>query len=145
MHHADMDPDVTSGARSHPLEMVISMLRKICMIASLGCKPLAVPAFEIFLNGTSMFNHSNVFLPPELDRVIRYFLVTPDMHRVHHSVIREERNSNYGFALSWWDRLFSTCTSQPRKGHHDMTIGLSDLQDSRKVTFVRLLMMPFKK
>lgn len=145
MHHADMDLDVTSGARFHPLEMGISMLWKICMIASLGCRPLAVLTFEIFLNGTSMFNHSNVFLPPRWDRIIRSFLVTPDMHRVHHSVIREERNSNYGFALSWWDRLFSTYTAQPVEGHDNMTIGLSDLQDSRKVTLIRILLMPFKK
>jgi len=144
VHHADVDLDVTSGSRFHPLEIVLSMLIKFSVVLMLGAPALAVLIFELLLNGSAMFNHSNVKLPFGLDRWVRLLLVTPDMHRVHHSVRRRETNSNYGFSLSWWDRLFGTYVAQPRDGHLEMTIGLEAFQDPRTSRRLdRMLVLPF--
>jgi sterol desaturase/sphingolipid hydroxylase (fatty acid hydroxylase superfamily) len=124
VHHADLDYDVTTGARFHPIEIVLSMLIKFAVILLLGPPVVAVILFEVILNGMAMFNHGNIRLPLPLDRVLRMLLVTPDMHRVHHSVEDDEANSNFGFNLSIWDRLFGTYTAQPRAGHEGMTIGI---------------------
>jgi sterol desaturase/sphingolipid hydroxylase (fatty acid hydroxylase superfamily) len=143
MHHADLDIDMTTGLRFHPIEILISMTIKLAAVAALGTPPLAVLIFEVALNTTSMFNHSNIRLPQKVDRLLRLFVVTPDMHRVHHSVIIRETNSNYGFNLPWWDRLFGTYKAQPAKGHMDMVIGLSQFRDSRKLSLLHLLVLPF--
>jgi len=124
VHHADLDFDVTTGARFHPIEIIVSMLIKFATIAVLGPPVAAVIVFEVLLNGTAMFNHSNVRIPKAIDRVLRWLVVTPDMHRVHHSVEDDETNSNFGFNLPWWDRLFGTYRDQPRAGHEGMTIGI---------------------
>jgi sterol desaturase/sphingolipid hydroxylase (fatty acid hydroxylase superfamily) len=142
MHHADLDIDVTTGARFHPVEIVLSMLVKICAVLLLGAPAWSVVAFEVILNGTAMFNHSNVYLPLPLDRLIRKAVVTPDMHRVHHSVIIRETNSNYGFNLSIWDRLFGTYRDQPVKGHDGMTIGLANFRDPADLWLPRMVAMP---
>ena len=131
VHHADLDFDVTTGARFHTLEIIFSMLVKFVVILLLGPPVVAVVIFEIVLNTTSMFNHANIQLPANLDRVIRWFLVTPDMHRVHHSVIRAETNSNFGFNLPWWDRLFGTYRAQPQAGHQGMQIGIPEFSDKK--------------
>ena len=125
MHHSDVDLDVTSGTRFHPLEIVLSMGIKLTLVAALGPPPVAVVIFEVLLNGTAMFNHSNVRMPAVLDRWLRLVVVTPDMHRVHHSIIPRETNSNFGFNLPWWDRLFGTYRAQPEAGHGPMTLGIS--------------------
>lgn len=143
MHHADLDLDVTSGARFHPIEIILSMGIKTMAVTALGAPPWSVLAFEILLNATAMFNHSNVYVPLGLDRVVRLFLVTPDMHRVHHSVIIKEINSNYGFNLPLWDRLFRTYRAQPEKGHNDMKIGLANFRDPKKLTLPWMLAIPF--
>ncbi len=142
VHHADRDIDVTTAIRFHPVEIALSMLLKIGLVYLLGPSAFAVILFEIILNGTAMFNHANIKLPLKLDAVVRKVLVTPDMHRVHHSDIREEHDSNYGFALSIWDRLFGTYIAQPQKGHDDMTIGLQ-WQDDRPSNLAWILAMPF--
>jgi sterol desaturase/sphingolipid hydroxylase (fatty acid hydroxylase superfamily) len=129
MHHADIDFDVTTGARFHPIEIVLSMGIKLGVVAALGPPALAVLIFEVLLNATAMFNHANVRIPPRFDRVLRWFVVTPDMHRVHHSVIPRETNSNFGFNLPWWDRLLGSYRSQPEAGHDDMTIGIEQPRD----------------
>jgi sterol desaturase/sphingolipid hydroxylase (fatty acid hydroxylase superfamily) len=129
VHHADLDFDVTTGARFHPLEIIFSMVVKFAVILLLGPPVVAVVIFEIILNATSMFNHSNIQLPAGLDRIVRWFMVTPDMHRVHHSVIRAETNSNFGFNLPWWDRLFGTYRAQPQAGHLGMQIGIPEFSD----------------
>ena len=145
MHHADPDFDVTTGARFHPLEIILSMLIKFAVIAVLGPPVLAVVIFEVILNATAMFNHGNVRLPPALDRVLRWIVVTPDMHRVHHSVEDDEANSNFGFNLPWWDRLFGTYRDQPRAGHDGMTIGIRTYREPRQVSwFPGMLVLPFK-
>jgi len=143
MHHADLDYDLTTGLRFHPIEIIISMGIKLMMIAALGPPALAVLIFEVTLNATAMFNHSNIYIPVSVDRILRRFVVTPDMHRVHHSVIIRETNSNYGFNVPWWDRLFGTYKDQPDKGHTEMVIGLSQFRDPRKLTLPRLLILPF--
>jgi len=143
MHHADMDIDMTTGLRFHPIEIVISMAIKLSAIAALGAPPAAVLIFEVALNATAMFNHSNIRIPQGIDRILRLIVVTPDMHRVHHSVIIRETNSNYGFNLPWWDRLLGTYKSQPAKGHTDMVIGLAQFRDPRKLSLPRLLILPF--
>jgi sterol desaturase/sphingolipid hydroxylase (fatty acid hydroxylase superfamily) len=143
MHHADLDVDVTTGARFHPVEILISMGLKLAVVAALGAPALAVLIFEIALNATSMFNHGNVALPPPIDGVLRSFVVTPDMHRVHHSTRREETNSNFGFNLPWWDRLFGTYRAQPADGHEGMTIGLDSFRDPRELRLDRMLVQPF--
>ncbi len=144
VHHADLDIDLTTGSRFHTIEIVFSMLIKWLVILLLGPAMLAVLIFEILLNGMAMFNHANVRLPPGLDRVIRYLLVTPDMHRVHHSILRRETNSNYGFNLSLWDRVFGTYIDQPEKGHESMTIGIPEFRDPRQVDRLPgMLALPF--
>ena len=146
MHHVDLDLDVTSGMRFHPVEIALSMGIKLVAIGLLGPPGLAVLIFEIVLNGTSMFNHSNIFIPLSLDRFLRLFIVTPDMHRVHHSVILKETDSNYGFALPWWDWLFGTYRAQPAKGHQGMTIGNSRfLDEKRQKLWWLLLLLPLSK
>ena len=144
MHHADLDIDVTTGARFHPVEIVISMLIKFAVIAALGVPPVAVVLFEVLLNATSMFNHSNVRIPPALEPALRWLVVTPDMHRVHHSIERDETNSNFGFNLSIWDRLFGTYRAQPRAGHQAMTIGIPDFRDAAECNSITgMLAIPF--
>jgi sterol desaturase/sphingolipid hydroxylase (fatty acid hydroxylase superfamily) len=142
MHHADMDIDVTTGARFHPVEIILSMFIKVAAVVLLGAPVWSVLAFEIILNGTAMFNHSNFALHLGTDRVLRTVIVTPDMHRVHHSVIIRETNSNYGFNLSVWDRLFGTYRDQPVKGHTGMTIGLANFRDPSKLLLPHMLLMP---
>lgn len=144
VHHADLDFDVTTGARFHTLEIILSMLIKFATIAVLGPPVVAVVIFEVILNATAMFNHSNVYLPLGLDRVLRLFVVTPDMHRVHHSVEDDEANSNFGFNLPWWDRLFGTYRDQPRAGHQDMVIGIRTYRDPGIVSWLHgMLWLPF--
>ena len=142
MHHSDVDIDVTTGARFHPVEIVLSMVIKFASIAALGAPAVAVILFEVILNGTSMFNHSNVKLPLALDRVLRLFLVTPDMHRVHHSINPDEANCNFGFNLPWWDRLMETYRDQPRGGHEGMTIGLDRFRNPRDQWLDQLVIQP---
>jgi sterol desaturase/sphingolipid hydroxylase (fatty acid hydroxylase superfamily) len=143
MHHTDLDLDVTSGNRFHPLEIAISMLIKMAAVLILGAPVAAVLAFEVILNACAMFSHGNIELPGALDRLLRLFLVTPDMHRVHHSTIVRETNSNFGFNFPWWDRICRTYRSQPEKGHLDMTIGLKEYRDPKRLTLFRLLLQPF--
>ncbi|MCW8891651.1 MAG: sterol desaturase family protein [Sedimenticola sp.] len=144
VHHADMDYDVTTGARFHPIEIILSMLIKFATILLLGPPVVAVVIFEVLLNATAMFNHGNLKLPARLDSLLRLFVVTPDMHRVHHSVDDDETNSNFGFNLPWWDRLFGTYKAQPRAGHEGMTIGIDHFRDPGKVERIwGMLMLPF--
>jgi sterol desaturase/sphingolipid hydroxylase (fatty acid hydroxylase superfamily) len=144
VHHADGDFDVTTAIRFHPVEIAASMLVKIVVIYALGPAAVAVLVFEILLNGTALFNHANLRLPLWLDGVVRMVLVTPDMHRVHHSVLRVEHDSNYGFCLSVWDRIFGTYVAQPQDGHATMTIGL-EWQDARPARLGWSLLLPFRK
>ena len=143
VHHADLDFDVTTGTRFHPIEIVLSMTIKLMTVAALGPPALSVLIFEVALNATSMFNHSNIHVPERIDRILRLFIVTPDMHRIHHSVIIRETNSNYGFNLPWWDRLLGTYKAQPDTGHEEMTIGLSHFRDPKQLTLPQLLILPF--
>ncbi len=143
VHHADLELDVSSGLRFHPLEMVLSMCVKMVVVAALGSPVFVVFIFEVILNATAMFNHGNINLPKTLDRRLRRFVVTPDMHRVHHSVIIRETNSNFGFNFPWWDRLFGTYRPEPVAGHQGMTIGLSQFRRVEQVSLLRLLIMPF--
>ncbi len=144
VHHADLDFDVTTGARFHPVEIVLSMLIKFAVIAALGPPALAVVIFEVLLNATAMFNHSNVRIQRAVDAVLRWLVVTPDMHRVHHSVEDDEANSNFGFNLPWWDRLLGTYRAQPRAGHEAMTIGINTFRDPKRVDILwSMLALPF--
>ena len=143
MHHTDLDFDVTTALRFHPLEIVLSMLIKLVLVTLLGVPAVAVMLFEVILNATAMFNHGNVGLPRRLDRALRWILVTPDMHRVHHSIRPEETDSNFGFNLPWWDRLFGTYRDQPRDGHAGMCIGLEYFRDRRAIGLYALLLQPF--
>ena len=145
MHHADLDFDVTTGARFHPVEILLSMLIKLAAVAALGAPALAVLIFEVLLNATAMFNHSNVRIPAALDRVLRWIVVTPEMHRVHHSIVPRETNSNFGFNAPWWDRLFGTYRAQPEAGHERMTIGLAQFRDPREAWLDRLLTQPLRE
>lgn len=144
MHHADLDIDVTTGVRFHPVEMLISMLLKIGAVLALGAPALGVLVFEVLLNATSMFNHSNVRMPGWLDRLLRALIVTPDMHRVHHSIVRRETDSNYGFNLSLWDRIFRTYRAQPAAGHEGMTIGIELFREPRELRLDRMLLQPWR-
>ncbi|MBO6849513.1 MAG: sterol desaturase family protein [Marinobacter sp.] len=144
MHHADLEFDVTTGLRFHPIEILLSMAIKLTVVLALGAPALAVVIFEVLLNATSMFNHGNVRLPLWLDRYLRLFVVTPDMHRVHHSVIVRETDSNFGFNLPWWDRLFGTYRAQPEKGHLGVTIGIEDFRTVRDLRLDRMLVQPFR-
>jgi sterol desaturase/sphingolipid hydroxylase (fatty acid hydroxylase superfamily) len=143
VHHIDQDIDVTTGLRFHPLEMILSMMIKMTAVAAIGATPVAVVIFEIMLNGITMFNHGNMHIPIAIDNIIRLMVVTPDMHRVHHSVIAKETNSNYGFNFPWWDRLFGTYRPQPEKGHRQMTIGLNGYFDPEYLQLSRMLITPF--
>ncbi len=145
MHHADVDFDVTTALRFHPIEIVLSMLYKVVLVFLLGPAAVAVVIFEVILNGSAMFNHANLAMPPWLDRILRLIIVTPDMHRVHHSIHQREHDSNYGFALSIWDRLFATYTPQPRDGHEGMTIGLPQWQNDKPTKLLWTLSVPFLK
>jgi len=144
MHHADLEFDVTTGLRFHPIEILLSMVIKLAVVAALGAPAVSVLIFEVLLNATAMFNHSNVRIPIGLDRVLRWFVVTPDMHRVHHSIVVRETNSNFGFNLPWWDRLFGTYRAQPAAGHEAMTIGIEQFRDPRELGLDRMLVQPFR-
>jgi sterol desaturase/sphingolipid hydroxylase (fatty acid hydroxylase superfamily) len=144
MHHADLEVDVTTGARFHPIEILLSMGIKLGVVAALGAPALAVLIFEVLLNATSMFNHSNVRMPFWLDRILRWIVVTPDMHRVHHSVVVRETNSNFGFNLPWWDRLFGTYRDQPAAGHEAMIIGITQFRAPGEQRLDRMLTQPFR-
>jgi sterol desaturase/sphingolipid hydroxylase (fatty acid hydroxylase superfamily) len=143
MHHADLEFDVTTALRFHPLEIMLSMLIKMAVVSLLGASAIAVVIFEVLLNATAMFNHANLRLSDPVDRSLRLAIVTPDMHRVHHSVRREETNSNYGFNLSIWDRLFGTYRAQPQDGHDAMTIGIEQFRSPRDLWIDRMLLQPF--
>ena len=144
VHHADLDYDVTTGARFHTLEILLSMLIKFAVILLLGPPLVAVIIFEVLLNATAMFNHANVRLPETLDKLLRLVVVTPDMHRVHHSVEDDETNSNFGFNLPWWDRLFGTYRAQPRAGHEWMTIGIRTFREDKWCSWLPgMLAIPF--
>jgi len=144
VHHADPDIDVTTGVRFHPLEILLSLAIKIAAVLALGVPAPAVVIFEVLLNATSMFNHGNVALPPRLERIARLIVVTPQMHQVHHSIERAETDSNFGFNLPWWDRLFGTYRAAPKAGEAGLTIGLPIFRDVAELNIVRLLTQPFR-
>lgn len=144
MHHADLDIDVSTALRFHPLEIALSMLIKLAAVLVLGPAPVAVLIFEVLLNGTAMFNHGNLRLPRPIDALLRLLVVTPDFHRVHHSVRPEETNSNYGFNLTWWDHLFGSYRGQPRDGHDGMTIGLPQYRQPVCADLGWMLLLPFR-
>ena len=144
VHHADLELDVTTGARFHPIEILLSMVIKLAAVAALGAPAVGVLIFEVLLNSTSMLNHGNVRIPQPVDRVLRWIVVTPDMHRVHHSVVRRETDSNFGFNLPWWDRLMGTYRAQPEAGHEGMTIGLERFREPRELQLHRMLLQPFR-
>ena len=143
MHHADLDVDVTTGIRFHPLEILLSLFIKFAVVTALGAPALAVLIFEVLLNLSSMFNHANIRLAPRLDRIARLLVVTPDMHRVHHSISRLETDSNFGFNFPWWDRLFGTYRAQPEAGHDAMIIGIEGFRNARELRLDRMLLQPF--
>jgi sterol desaturase/sphingolipid hydroxylase (fatty acid hydroxylase superfamily) len=143
MHHSDLDFDVSTGVRFHPVEIVISTMIKLAAVVALGASPVAVLVFEVVLNGTALFNHGNVTIPPVIEPYLRWFLVTPDMHRVHHSAIPRETNSNFGFNVPWWDRLFGTYCAQPALGHVGMRIGLEHLGNPECLNLLKMLRFPF--
>ncbi len=144
MHHADLDFDATTGLRFHPVEILISMAIKLAIVAALGPPAIAVLLFEVILNATALFNHANINLPTSVDRWLRWIVVTPDMHRVHHSVDPRETNSNYGFNLPWWDRLLGTYVAQPAKGHKGMDIGIEQFRTRRDLWIDRMLIQPIR-
>lgn len=144
MHHADLEFDVTTGLRFHPVEIILSMAIKFAVVAAIGAPAVSVLLFEILLNGTSMFNHSNVRLPGRVDALLRWIVVTPDMHRVHHSIIPAETNSNFGFNLPWWDRLLGTYKAQPKMGHEGMTIGIEQFRTERDLWLDRMAVQPWR-
>ena len=144
MHHADLDFDVTTGVRFHPVEILISLAIKIAVVVALGIPPVGVFVFEVMLNATSMFNHTNARVPSWLDRVARLVVVTPDMHRVHHSIERRETDSNFGFNLPWWDRLLGTYRPQPQAGHDGITIGIPDFRAPSELRLDRMLLQPLR-
>lgn len=145
MHHTDPELDVTSGARFHPFEIILSMVIKLSAIMVIGPTPEAVMIFEIVLNASAMFNHGNVYLNLKADHILRYLIVTPDMHRIHHSIIQKETNSNFGFFLSWWDRLMGTYRRDPEAGHVNMTIGIGEFLGDQGIKLHWLLIQPFLK
>ena len=145
MHHADLDIDVTTGFRFHPFEILISLGIKIAVVLAFGIPPVAVFIFEVVLNATSLFNHSNVSMPAVARCIVRLVLVTPDMHRVHHSIVRAETDSNFGFNLPWWDRLFGTYRREPQAGHEAMTIGIPVFRDRKELRLDRMLTQPFRR
>jgi len=143
MHHADLDFDVTTGSRFHPIEILVSMVWKLAIVVALGAPAAAVLVFEVLLNATAMFNHGNVRIREGADRWLRWLVVTPDMHRVHHSIVPAETNSNFGFNLPWWDRLLGTYRAAPAAGHERMTIGLEQFRDPGELRLDRMLLQPF--
>jgi sterol desaturase/sphingolipid hydroxylase (fatty acid hydroxylase superfamily) len=145
VHHADRDMDVTTAIRFHPVEIALSMCLKIGLVYALGASIIVVIIFELVLNGASMFNHGNVRMPGTVERALRWLIVTPDMHRVHHSVDRAEHDANYGFNLSVWDRMFATYVAQPAKGHDRMTVGLPQCQEDGPTRLIWSLAFPFRK
>ena len=144
MHHADLEFDTTTGVRFHPVEILLSMGIKLAVVAALGPPAAAVLVFEVLLNATSLFNHGNVRIPAAVDRILRWFVVTPDMHRVHHSIHRSETNSNFGFNLPWWDRLLGTYRDQPSKGHEAMTIGIEQFRGRGDLWLDQMILQPFR-
>jgi sterol desaturase/sphingolipid hydroxylase (fatty acid hydroxylase superfamily) len=144
MHHADLEFDVTTGLRFHPVEILLSMAIKLAVVMALGPPAVAVLVFEVLLNGSAMFNHSNVRLPERVDALLRLVIVTPDMHRVHHSILPSETNSNFGFNVPWWDRLLGTYRAQPRAGHEGMTIGIEQFRTRRDLWLDRMLVQPLR-
>ena len=144
MHHADLEFDVTTGLRFHPIEILLSMGIKLGVVTALGTPAVAVLVFEVLLNATAMFNHGNVRLPARIDRALRWIVVTPEMHRVHHSIVPRETNSNFGFNLPWWDRLFGTYRAQPAAGHEGMTIGIAQFREPSELRLDRMLIQPFR-
>ena len=144
MHHADLEFDVSTGLRFHPVEMVLSMGIKLAVVTALGPPAIAVLVFEVLLNATSMFNHGNVRIPAAVDGVLRLIVVTPDMHRVHHSIHPRETNSNFGFNLPWWDRLLGTYRAEPKEGHEGMTIGIEQFRTKRDLWLDRMLIQPLR-
>lgn len=144
MHHSDLEFDVSTGVRFHPVEILLSMLIKCAAVIALGAPVVAVLAFEMLLNASSMFTHANVRLPGRMDALLRLLVVTPEMHRVHHSVIQRETDSNFGFNASWWDRLFGTYRAQPEAGHEGMTIGLSQFREPKNLNLGRMLVQPLQ-
>ena len=145
MHHADLEVDVTTGLRFHPIEIVLSMAIKMAAVLVLGAPVVAVIAFEVLLNASSLFNHANIRIPDRVDRIMRYFIVTPDMHRVHHSVVRQETDSNFGFNVPWWDYLFGTYRASPQAGHIGMKVGIEYFRTQRDLWLDHLLLQPFRK
>ena len=143
VHHTDLDYDVSTGIRFHPFSILLSVLIKLCLIIVMGPAAVAVLVSEILLNTTSMFNHSNIKLPPKFDAALRYILVTPDMHRVHHSTLEAEHNTNFGFNFPWWDRLFGSYLAQPSKGHDEMKIGIQAYDEDKAIGLRALLVQPF--
>ncbi len=143
MHHSDVDVDASTGIRFHPIEIFLSMLIKIATVAAVGISPVAVLIFEVLLNATSLFTHANIRLPKQIDTVVRWIFVTPDMHRIHHSILRYETDSNYGFNLSLWDRMFRTYRRQPKMGHKKMTLGLPQFRERHYQKLLGLLKIPF--
>ena len=142
VHHSDLDFDVTTGIRFHPIEIVLSTVIKLGAVILIGASPTAVLVFEVLLNATSMFNHSNVRIPTSVDRMLRWIVVTPDMHRIHHSVIPRETNRNFGFNLPWWDRVLGTYLQSPSHSQETMTIGLEHFRDPSQLTFSGILALP---
>lgn len=145
MHHADTEFDATTGLRFHPVEILLSLGIKAAVVVALGAPPAAVLVFEILLNATSIFSHGNIALPRRIDAPLRMLLVTPDMHRVHHSALRAETDSNFGFCLPWWDRIFGTYRAAPAAGRDGVTIGLGAFRDPAEQRLVRLLTQPFRR
>ncbi|MFK7815950.1 MAG: sterol desaturase family protein [Gammaproteobacteria bacterium] len=145
VHHADLDFDLTTGIRFHPVEILLSLAIKMLVVLAIGAPYISVLVFEMVLNATSLFNHANIRIPLMVDKVLRWFVVTPDMHRVHHSIIKEETNSNFGFNLPWWDYMFNTYQSQPHAGHDNMEIGIESFRKLRELWLDRLLLQPFRK
>ncbi|MCQ8106027.1 sterol desaturase family protein [Methylomonas sp. SURF-2] len=144
VHHSDIDFDTTTALRFHPLEILLSMLYKVALVLALGASPMAVIVFEIILNGCALFNHGNVGLPPRAEAVLRYILITPDLHRIHHSCLPAETDTNYGFSLSCWDRLFKTYCPRARQAQTEMSIGLNGFRRTDELGFLQLLLMPFR-
>jgi len=145
IHHTDIEIDASTAVRFHPLEIMISMAYKVALIYIIGANPLAVIAFEIILNATATFNHSNINLPLKADKMLRWVLITPDVHRIHHSTVRSETDSNYGFSISLWDRMFKTYTAEPEKTQTTLDIGIPEYRNQQELGFFRLLLIPFKK
>lgn len=145
IHHTDLEIDASTAIRFHPLEIIVSMAYKVACIYLVGANPLSVIIFEVILNGTATFNHSNVNIPIKLDKLLRWIIITPDMHRVHHSTVQSETDSNYGFSISLWDRVFKTYVAEPEKTQTTLDIGLPQHRKQKELGFIQLLRLPFKK